>query len=256
MKPESLSEFLAWKPPVIRYYVGKGLLVQEGKMILFGAYKSWKSMTAIDLAFRLATGTPWLGFQTSKATVLTIQMEIPKFEYQKRVNKYAFGNQLAPMDNLYLVTAPALKLDKGWGVALLDQWICDCRPQVVIIDPVYRVVSGRLTDEYDVRQFTDRIDELINKHHISVVLVHHEGKELIVEGERYDRGADASFGSAVFGWWAQTSVEVRKVGGENSSTINVRFPLTSLADEEVKPITVDINRNNLRFTIKEDGNGT
>ena len=173
MKPESLGDFLAWRPPFITQLIGNGILIPQGKIILFGPYKSWKSMTAIDLAFKLSnakaqvmidafqdflhsvtaidlafklsSGKPWLGFKTTLSTVLVIQLEIPKTEYQKRVNKYCFGNKLSPLNNLFFVTIRNLKLDKGWGVEMLNQWITETKAQVVIIDPIYKVVSGHLT---------------------------------------------------------------------------------------------------------------
>jgi len=256
MKPESLQDFLAWRPPHIQQLIGNGILIPQGKIIIFGPYKSWKSMTSIDLAFKLSTGKPWLGFTTTLSTVLIIQLEIPKAAYQTRVNKYAFGNKLNPSTNLYLMTTRNLKLDKGWGLALLEQWIIATQAQVVIIDPIYKVVSGRLTDEYDVRQFTDRMDEIIEKHRVSVVLLHHEGKDWVIEGERYDRGADASFGSAVFGWWCDSSIELRTIS-EGSNIVTMSFPLLRLAEDDIKPIQVTINRSNLVFSRdnKEVSNG-
>ncbi len=250
-KPEPLEDFLAWKPPHISWLISNGLLVPQGKIIIFGPYKSWKSMTAIDLAFKLATGKPWLGFNTAVSTVLIIQLEIPKAEYQKRTIKYAFGNKLNPSTNLYLITIRNLKLDKGWGLSLLDQWIAQVQPQVIIIDPLFKVSSGRLTDEYDVRQLTDRLDEVIERHKVSFVLIHHEGKDLVVDGERYDRGADASFGSAVFGWWCDSSIELRAIS-EGSNVITVRFPLLRLAEDNINSMTVEINRSNLVFTKVEE----
>ncbi len=250
-KPESLEDFLSWKPPHISWLISNGLLIPQGKIIIFGPYKSWKSMTAIDLAFKLSTGKPWLGFNTTLSTVLVIQLEIPKAAYQQRINKYAFGNKLNPSTNLYLMTIRNLKLDKGWGLSLLDQWITQIQPQVVIIDPIFKVVSGRLTDEYDVRQFTDRMDEIIEKHKVSLVLIHHEGKDWVVDGERYDRGADASFGSAVFGWWCDSSIELRAVS-EGSNMVTVKFPLLRLAEDDIKSMTVEINRSNLVFTKVEE----
>lgn len=206
-------------------------------------------MTAIDLAFKLSTGKPWLGFKTTLSTVLVIQLEIPKAAYQKRIQKYALGNKLSPLNNLFFITIRNLKLDKGWGLALLDQWINEIHPQVIIIDPIFKVVSGRLTDEYDVRQFTDRMDEVIEKHKASIILIHHEGKDWIVEGERYDRGADAAFGSAVFGWWCDSSIELR-TESEGSNLVNMSFPLLRLAEDDIKPIKVEINRSNLVFINK------
>lgn len=248
MKPESLAEFLAWRPPYISQLIGNGLLIPQGKIILVGPYKSWKSMTAMDLAFKLSTGKSWLGFETTLSTVLVVQLEIPKAAYQKRVNKYVFGNKLNP-SNLYFMTTRNLKLDKGWGIALLEQWITEVKPQVIIIDPVFKVVSGRLSDEYDVRQFEDRLDELIEKHKVAIVLIHHEGKDMIVDGERYDRGADASFGSVFFGAWVDSLIELR-TESEGSNRVIMRFPLLRLAEDDIKPMMVEINRSNLVFTNK------
>lgn len=249
MRPESLQDFLAWKAPYIRQLIGNGILIPQGKIILFGPYKSWKSMTSIDLAFKLATGKPWLGFPTTLSTVLVIQLEIPKAAYQERVRKYALGNKLSPLTNLYFLTIRSLKLDKGWGIALLDQWITEIKPQVIIVDPIFKVISGRLTDEYDVRQFTDRMDEVIDKHKVSLILIHHEGKDWIIEGERYDRGADAAFGSAVFGWWCDSSIELR-TESEGSNVVDVSFPLLRLAEDDIKSFKVEIDRSNLVFTKK------
>ncbi|KKN53796.1 hypothetical protein LCGC14_0598890 [marine sediment metagenome] len=249
MKPESLDDFLAWRPPHITELIGSGLLIPQGKIILFGPYKSWKSMTAIDLAFKLSSGKPWLGFKTTLSTVLIVQLEIPKAAYQKRVIKYCFGNKLSPLGNLFLVTTRNLKLDKAWGAALLKQWIAETQAQVVIIDPIFKIMSGRLTDEYDVRQFTDRVDEIIEELRVSFVLIHHEGKDWIIEGERYDRGADAAFGSAVFGWWCDSSIELRTIS-EGSNIVDISFPLLRLAEDSIKPIRVEINRSNLVFTNK------
>ena len=245
-KPESLTDFLAWRSPFVHQLIGNGILIPQGKIILFGPYKSWKSMTAIDLSFRLATGQPWLGFHTQLSTVLVVQLEIPKFAYQQRVQKYALGNKLNPANNLFFITIRNLKLDKGWGLALLDQWITQTNAQVVIIDPIFKVVSGRLTDEYDVRQFTDRMDEVIEKHKVSIVLIHHEGKDWIVDGEHYDRGADAAFGSAVFGWWCDSSIELR-TESESSNIVEYNFPLLRLAEDDIPSFKVRINREDLTF---------
>ncbi len=245
--PESLSNFLAWKAPHIQQLIYGNILVPQGKIVIFGPYKSWKSMTAIDLGFKLSTGKPWLGFNTTLASVLIVQLEIPKFAYQKRVNKYAIGNHLNPASNLHFMTVRNLKIDRGWGKELLSQYIQHTQAQVVIIDPLYKVVSGRLTDEYDIRQAIDAIDEIIDKYRVSVILIHHEGKDWVIDGERYDRGADASFGSAVIGWWVDSAIELR-TETEGSNIVNVRFPLLRLAEEDIPDLVMKVNKSNLVFT--------
>lgn len=247
MNPESLAEFLSWKPPYIKEIIGNRLLIPQGKMIIFGPKKSWKSMTSIDLAFKLATGHRWLGFRTTQCRVLAIQLEIAKFAYQERVTKYAMGNKLSPLDNLFFMSTRNLKLDKPWGVELLKQWITYTRAEVVIVDPAYKVISGRLTDEWDVRQFTDRMDEVAEVMNVAIVIVNHEGKFWLVDGEKYDRGADAQFGSDVFGWWCDSSIEL-KAEYEGSNKVHVRFPLLRLSPDDIKPIDMVIDRSNLVFS--------
>ena len=114
-------------------------------------------------------------------------------------------------------------------------------------DPLYKVVSGRLNDDFDMRQFADRMDDFIDRHKVALILVHHEGKDMIIDGERFDRGADASFGSSVMGWWVDTAIELR-AKADNSNIVDIRFPLVRLSQDDIKPFRLEFVRKNL--TIK------
>ena len=248
-KPESLGQFLAWKPPHIRTLIGSNLLIPQGKLLLVGTYKSWKSMTAMDMGFCISQGRPWFGFPTTKSTVLMVQLEIPKFAYQDRVIKYFTHHDGIPIDNIYFVTTRLLKLDKKWGKDILKTWIDMTQAQVVIIDPIYKTMSGHLIDEYDVGLYTDAIDEIIEEKKVSFIQVHHEGKSTYVEGERIDRGADASYGSAKFGWWVDTQIGL-KPKHEGSNIVDISFPLLRLAVNDIPSFTYEVSRETLNFTIK------
>ena len=248
-KPESLGQFLAWKPPYIKTLIGSNILIPQGKLILCGAYKSWKSMTAMDLAFCLSMGRPWFGLPTTKSTVLVVQLEIPKAAYQDRVKKYFFNHEGQPIDNLHFITAHNLKIDKPWGRDTLKMWIDMTQAQIVVIDPAYKVISGHLVDEYDVGRFTDTIDEIIDDKKVAFIVVHHEGKTMYAEGEAVDRGADASYGSAKFGWWVDTQVNL-KTRSIGSNMVDISFPLLRLAVNEIPSFTFKVDRDTLKFNME------
>ena len=248
-KPESLGQFLVWKPPHIKTLIGANILIPQGKLILCGAYKSWKSMTAMDMAFCLSMGRSWFGFPTNLCTVLVVQLEIPKFAYLERVQKYFQHHMGQPLSNLFFVSTRLLKLDRPWGRDMLKMWIDMTQAQVVVIDPIYKTVSGHLVDEYDVGIFTDTIDEIIEDKKVSFILVHHEGKPVFVDGAKLDRGPAASFGSAKFGWWTDTQIglETQVPGG---SIVDMSFPLLRLAVNDIPPFTYEVDRDTLTFNIK------
>ncbi len=248
-QPESLGQFLTWRAPRIRTIVGSNILIPQGKLILCGAYKSWKSMTAMDLAFCISQGRPWFGFTTTQSNVLVVQLEIPKAAYQDRVIKYFKHHEGQPIDNLFFLSTRLLKLDKGWGKNLLKQWIDMTQAQIVVIDPIYKTVSGHLIDEYDVGLFTDAIDEIIEEKKVTFILVHHEGKGTYVEGEKLDRGADASYGSAKFGWWVDTQIGL-KTQMQGGNVIDISFPLLRLAVNDIPSFTYEVSRETLEFRMK------
>jgi len=248
-KPESLGQFLVWKPPYIKTLIGSNILIPQGKLILCGAKKSWKSMTAMDMAFCLSAGRPWFGLPTTKSTVLVVQSEIPKFAYQDRIKKYYFNHEGQPLDNLYFITARNLKIDKPWGRDTLKAWIDMTQAQVVVIDPAYKAISGHLVDEYDVGRFTDTIDEIIDEKKVAFIIVHHESKTTFTEGMAIDRGADASYGSVRFEWWTDSQINL-KAHSEGSNIVDISFPLLRLAINEIPSFTFEVNRDTLKFNME------
>lgn len=251
-KPESLGQFLAWKPPHIKTLIGANILIPQGKLILCGAYKTWKSMTAMDMAFCLSMGRPWFGFPTNISTVLVVQLEIPKFAYQDRVQKYFQYHVGQPLSNLHFVTTRLLKLDKSWGKDILKTWIDMTQAQVVFIDPIYKTISGHLVDEHDVGIWTDNIDEIIDDKKVTFVSVHHESKPMYAEGVQINRGPAASYGSAKFGWWTDTQIEL-ETQSPGSNIVDISFPLLRLAVNDIPSFTYEVDRDTLEFKIKLKG---
>jgi RecA-family ATPase len=246
MKPESLSELTAWRPPAVRHIISQGLLLPETKMILFGQYDTWKSMLAIDMGFSIASGQKWLGHKTYQSKVLIIQTEIPKYLFRERVMKYAKGHSNHPI-NIYFQTDLSLKLNTSYGAAALDRWLTEIDPDVTLVDPIYRTFSGAISDSTEVNKLIDNLNMLSNRHHTAFVLIGHSGKVIYSQdGSVIDRGADALMGSSYFQDWADTIVEIHPVSSES---VRLSFPKTRNAENIVRPVLATIDRDTLSWSV-------
>lgn len=250
MKGLTLNELIAWTPPYQQYIISGGLLLPQTKLILWGKFETWKSMLSIHTSFTIANGKDWFGFRTYKSPVYLLQVEVPQALFRERAMKYALGNQITS-DMVHFCSEPYIKLDKGFGQAELEKELARCNPKVLIVDPVYKVVSGRMTDEYDMRQFMDRMDILMDKYKFALILIHHDRKQQLVEGQYISAGAEDMFGTSIFIDWCDTSIrsQTTSIDGE----IILTFEKARYSERELKPITVQVDRSTLRFIRKLEG---
>jgi len=246
MRAFDLDELTRWKPPFQTYVMDKGLLLPQTKLILFGKYETWKSMLIIHTAFTIATGKDWFGFKTIPSPVYILQIEVPQAQFRTRVLKYVKGNDITSR-NIYFASEHYVKLDRGFGYAELEKELSRTQAQILMIDPLYKLVSGRITDEYDMRQFMDRMDNLIDKYKLSLIMVHHDRKHIISDGVAMDYGAEDMFGTSIFIDWCDTSIRTTKVRDDE---VILSFEKVRHAEQELKPFTIHIDRSNLVFTRK------
>jgi len=246
MKALTLSELLNWKAPYQKYIIDKGILLPETRLFLFGKQESWKSNTVIHTSFCIATGIPWFGFKTVASPVYVLQVELSQTQLQTRVSKYVKGNNIYS-DDIFFASERYIKLDKGFGFAALEAEIERTNAQVIILDPLFKLVSGRLSDEYDMGQFMDKLDNLIGKYRVSVILVHHTKKQQIIGGQLIETGTDDMYGTSFFMDWCDTAI---RTSGDHSGNITLTFEKTRLAEDELKPLHIWIDRNTLTFHNK------
>lgn len=247
MKAMSLNDLMAWTPPHQSWVISHGLLIPQGKMIIFGKFQTWKSMLSIHLAFTIATGKDWFGFKTYRSPVYLLQVEVPQTQFRNRVVKYVTGNQITTED-VWFATEHYIKLDKGFGLSELEKELSRTQPKVLIVDPIYKIVSGRMTDEYDMRQFMDRMDLLMEKYKFALILIHHDRKMQLVEGQYVSAGAEDMFGTSIFIDWTDSSIRAQTTSKDGE--VILTFEKARHADEELKPITIQIDRSNLTFQKK------
>ncbi len=128
------------EPPVLI----EGVLHQGNKLAIGGGSKSFKTWTLIDLAFSVATGTPWLGWNTVAGKVLYLNLELQAFSFRRRCDAVRGAKEIKDsVPNLHLWNLRGHAADiAGLVPVFLDQM----KGQgfaLVIIDPVYKVLGKR-----------------------------------------------------------------------------------------------------------------
>ena len=257
MEPQELSDFLKWVPQFPNAIIGNGLLYAESKAIFYGRYKSFKSMLALWTAFCIADGRPWLGFDTPNvgAPVLYLQSEIPHPLLQRRVEKMwqhwntihgVIRPRTATLQPIYYWTEPYLKLDRSEGIALINRHVANIQPAVLIMDPVYKIMSGNILDPNSVRALLDTVDQVIGNHHISVIMIHHPRKSGLEEDMEW--GSDDMLGSVLFSAWADTIVKLVRKGGKGPrDNLTIGFEIVRHAEDLIEPKEVIFDRSTLGF---------
>lgn len=238
-----IGDFLTYKPTMPDAIVSSGLMYTGSRMIVYGKYKSLKSMLAARFAIAVSRGESWLGFDTIRGGIDTmyLQLEIPNPMLQDRLKKMT----LIPSSNikpgkLWIWTQHSLKIDTQEGYDLVDEMLTKYKPKVLIIDPIYKIVSGDLLSTIHIQKLVDWIDMLVDKHGLSILLVHHTRK-----GAYEEWGSDDMLGSVIFSAWADT---ICKVERQQDKHILVKFDVVRHATEEIEPRHFEVDLNTLSFT--------
>lgn len=225
--------------------------------MVYGREETWKSMLiGLDLAFKIANGQTWFGYKTTTSPVYVFQTEIPQAPLRKRMLKYMTGNKTTS-EQIWYSSELYMKLDKGWGHGELEKEVIRTKPRVLIIDPIFSSMSGKLTEDYDVGLFQDRMDMLRSKYSIAVVLIHHTRIAEHREGESFHYGADEIFGSSRWPRWLDTIVFIDKVRDDESTglvNLELTFEKTRHSEAKLPQLHLVVRRSDLTFSM--DGNRT
>lgn len=218
-------------------------------MIMYGKGGLYKSLLCLHTMLALNRGENWLGYKTHKCKVAFMTAEGCLEDLQDRASDYCNGMKVdtAAID-CHLTVERDTKLDKGYGIQMLEQKLFSKYiPDVLIIDPIYAVTSGRMTDEYDVRKFIDEMNKLITKYQFALILVHHTRKDQIADGEIVECDEDDLMGSVVWRNWCDTIIKVSKTDRtERDGIIRVSFSKCRNTRKKIVPFDVQILSEPLR----------
>lgn len=193
--PESLADLFKQDIQLAPELI-KGVLRQGHKMLIAGPSKAGKSFSLIQLAIAIAEGRQWFGFDCAKGKVLYVNLELDsnsaKMRFIEIYNRLGQGAEnVSNIDvwNLRGKTSPMDKLaPKLIRRAQKENYIA------VIIDPIYKVLTGDENSAHEMANFTNQFDKIATELDCAVIYCHHHSK-----GSQGGKNSiDRSSGSGVF----------------------------------------------------------
>ncbi|MFA5432516.1 MAG: AAA family ATPase, partial [Candidatus Paceibacterota bacterium] len=201
----SVAEFLG-HPSKLPKEVIESVVRQGHKMMISGASKSGKSFLLIELAIALAEGTKWLGFQCRKSKVLYINLEIDRNSLIHRFMDIYEALSIKPKNahsiSIWNLRGSSKPLDE-----LIPELIQKATLQgvdVVILDPIYKVMMCDENNATDKANLTNLFDKICYETGCTFVYSHHHSKG----AQGFKRSMDRASGSGVFSRDADAQVDM------------------------------------------------
>ncbi|MBQ3704473.1 MAG: AAA family ATPase [Oscillospiraceae bacterium] len=174
----------------------QGVLRRGHKMLISGSSKAGKSFLLMELCIALAEGKPWLGFPCKKSRVLYVNLEIDPASCINRFAKiYAalgYGQRHMADIIVWNLRGHAVPLDQL--VPKLIRRVRDQHLDAIIIDPIYKVITGDENSASEMAAFCNQFDRICNETGCSTIYCHHHSKG--AQGAK--RAMDRASGSGVF----------------------------------------------------------
>jgi RecA-family ATPase len=193
--PESLTDYWDHMPELAPPLI-EGLLRQGHKMLMAGPSKAGKSFALIELSIALAEGSQWLGWQCTQGKVLYVNLELDRASALHRFKDVygALGLKPNNIDNIDIwnLRGKSVPMDK-----LAPKLIRRAQKKnyiAVIIDPIYKVLTGDENSADQMAHFTNQFDKIANELGSSVIYCHHHSKG--TQGGK--KSMDRASGSGVF----------------------------------------------------------
>lgn len=193
--PESLSA--EWDnlpelaPPLI-----DGVLRQGHKMLIAGPSKAGKSYALIEMCVAIAEGVKWFGWQCTKGKILYVNLELDRASCLHRFKDVYTAMHLEPENlnsiDIWNLRGHSVPMDK-----LAPKLIRRASKKnyiAVIIDPIYKVITGDENSADQMAHFCNQFDKVCTELGCAVIYCHHHSKG--AQGGK--RSMDRASGSGVF----------------------------------------------------------
>ena len=186
----------AENPPQQPEELIEGVLRKGHKMLISGSSKAGKSFLMMELCIAIAEGLEWLGFRCRPGKVLYINLEIDPASCILRFLKIYEALKVKPkhLNDILIwnLRGHALPLDQL--VPKLVRRVRHLHLDAIVLDPIYKVITGDENSASDMGAFCNQFDIICNETRSSVIYCHHHSKGL--QGAK--RAMDRASGSGVF----------------------------------------------------------
>ena len=228
-----------FKPPVP---IVKGLVYKSEFHLFSATAKTGKTLAALHLAISCARGEKFLDhFETVKGTKsLVIQTEIGNSQLRERIIKIC-GDEFEDIKDLVFFVNKRIKVDHKDGLLMLEKLIVDLKPNLLILDPFYTLHNKNEDSSSEIAPILSDLRELVLRHNIALVLVHHQGKRNEFSGQTGHRHrGSSSFADVPDGSWSMQGLEEKNMSSLSFEMRNIEAP---------GPFNCELDSSSLKWSV-------
>lgn len=192
---ESFADVCDNLPPLAPELI-HGVLRKGHKMLISGPSKAGKSYALTSLAVAMAEGKDWMGYQVEQGKVLYINLEIDSRSFMQRIKDVydAHGWKVEHPNDFRILNLRGKAESLDSFAPKLEARIRNRGYSLVIVDPIYKVITGDENNASDMGKFCNLFDRISLSGECAVAYCHHHSK-----GSQASKNAiDRASGSGVF----------------------------------------------------------
>lgn len=242
--PEPLSAHFDNLPELAPALID-GILRVGHKLAVTGPSKAGKSFALIELAGAIAEGKDWMGMACKQGPVLYVDLELDRVSCLHRFRDVYRAHGWDPANigkiDIWSLRGKSVPLDR-----LAPKLIRRAQKRgylAVIIDPIYKVLTGDENSAEDMAKFCNQFDRIALSLGCAVIYVHHHSKG----DQGGKRAIDRASGSGVFGRDPDAVLDLIELSIEKTRRIELdnRLACQSIADfiSRVSPSGDETNEN-------------
>ena len=181
----------ALAPPLI-----ENVLRQGHKMLIAGPSKAGKSFALIELCIAIAEGRKWFGWNCSPGRVLYVNLELDRASCLHRFKDVyeALGWSAKNLSNIDIWNLRGKSIPMDKLAPKLIRRAAKKNYMAIIIDPIYKVITGDENSADQMANFCNQFDKVCNELGCAVIYCHHHSKG----SQGGKRSMDRASGSGVF----------------------------------------------------------
>ena len=191
-----IASLLLSKEPKKPDQILKDIIDVGDKMAFIGSSKLWKSFFLLQCLICLATGKPFLLWTVPQARrILYIQLEIRENHFHRRFKNLCKALNISPedlSDRLLILNGRGLGITGREGINRIIAAIQDFKPEIIVFDPLYKILQGVENAAEDVKIMLNYFDELAEQTGAAIFYVHHDPKGSPGDRDIRDRGAGSN----------------------------------------------------------------
>lgn len=190
--PESIDDLPPLNPELI-----EGILRTGHKMMVVAPSKAGKSFLLMELCVAIATGSKWLGRQCRKGKILYINFELDDISGLHRfadICRATKANWQELRKNLLIWNMRGYSEPLTQLVGKLIRRAKKFNPIAIVLDPIYKVISGDENSASEMAEFCNQFDKICSQLNCASINCHHQSKS----AANYKNSMNRASGSGVF----------------------------------------------------------